>query len=299
MAKMDIANNLAKCQFRTWRDSTGKFEVEAKLIAENAGKVKLQTREGKEIEILRERLSQSDQDYVTKVLTPLPIAKTSPEEKTPPAQSGSQPAPAPSAGWPLSGSPTPGRPGSIPPAGSAPGVPGGMSPFGRPPAGLPGKIPPPTGIRPGDPVGAKSGVGRRTEMIGGSGGAPFELVGLGDPVVGFDYAVGQWAGKKALARLNPVFQRRNGPASTRVVAKEGYVVGGLEVDAPEFVSAVRIVFVRLGSDQRPNPADSYSSDWLGEPSGRPAQTIQSNGAKVIGVCGRRAAVVDAIGLVLE
>ena len=45
---------------RTWKDSTGKFSVEAKLLSIQDGQVVLKTTAGKEIKIPLERLSQED-----------------------------------------------------------------------------------------------------------------------------------------------------------------------------------------------------------------------------------------------
>jgi len=45
---------------RTWKDSTGKFSVEAKLLSIQDGQVVLKTTAGKEIKISLERLSQED-----------------------------------------------------------------------------------------------------------------------------------------------------------------------------------------------------------------------------------------------
>jgi hypothetical protein len=51
-------------------------------------------------------------------------------------------------------------------------------------------------------------------------------------------------------------------------------------------------------DGRLDPKDSYTSDWLGRPSGREPKVVGGKGQAVVGVHGRRGAVIDAIGLVL-
>jgi hypothetical protein len=83
------------------------------------------------------------------------------------------------------------------------------------------------------------------------------------------------------------------------MAREGYVVGGLVVDAKEFVFALKVIFVRQKPDGTIDPKDSYQSDWIGSPSGGPTKTLDAKGAKVIGIHGRRTAVIGAIGLVTE
>ena len=88
-------------------------------------------------------------------------------------------------------------------------------------------------------------------------------------------------------------------AAGQEIAREGYAVAGLEVDARDFVYAVRVIYMRQGPDGRLAPKDTYKSEWLGRPQGAAPRTLASDGSKVIGVCGRGAAVLDAIGLVLE
>ena len=49
---------------RTWRDSSGRFEIEATFAGFSAGKVVLQKKDGKRIAVPLERLSKEDQAYV-------------------------------------------------------------------------------------------------------------------------------------------------------------------------------------------------------------------------------------------
>lgn len=49
---------------REWKDATGKFSVEAKLLSIQDGQVVLKTTAGKEIKIALERLSQEDRQFV-------------------------------------------------------------------------------------------------------------------------------------------------------------------------------------------------------------------------------------------
>lgn len=144
-------------------------------------------------------------------------------------------------------------------------------------------------------------LGEETELLGGSGGGPFRSVSSsGQPVVGFSYSIGSWSGEPALSRLEPLYDRTStrgflGPES----AREDYALGALEVDAAKYVNAIRPVFMRIGPDGRLDSTDSYKGEWAGTPTGRPVRTLDGHGAKVIGIVGRRAAVLDAVGLVLE
>jgi len=83
------------------------------------------------------------------------------------------------------------------------------------------------------------------------------------------------------------------------MAKEGYAVGGMKIDAPKYVSAVQVVFYLLKDNGQLDPNDSYTSDWLGTPSGKEVPVIEGAGKQVIGIHGRRGAVLDALGLVFE
>src|SRR5688500_3863783 len=50
---------------RTWKDATGKFEVQATLVRVADGKAYLRRTDGREIAVPVEKLSQADRDYLT------------------------------------------------------------------------------------------------------------------------------------------------------------------------------------------------------------------------------------------
>jgi hypothetical protein len=157
----------------------------------------------------------------------------------------------------------------------------------------------PFGI-PGTAAPAITDHGVTTELLGGAGGTLFRFTSpTGEPVLGIRYTIGTWAGKQRVGRVQPVFQRDDTDGPDVLMARDGYAVGGLEVDASEFVDALALVCVRLTPAGGVDPADSYTSDWIGEPSGRPPRTLTGNGRKVIGIYGRGAAILDAVGLILE
>jgi hypothetical protein len=70
------------------------------------------------------------------------------------------------------------------------------------------------------------------------------------------------------------------------------------VHADDLVRAVRVVFVRQQSDGSLDKTDFYLSDWIGEPADTARRTLGNGTTPVLGVCGRRGALIDAIGLVL-
>ncbi|HEX5106760.1 MAG TPA: hypothetical protein VFV87_23230 [Pirellulaceae bacterium] len=143
-------------------------------------------------------------------------------------------------------------------------------------------------------------VGRDTSSGGGKGGSPFRAVSPGgEPLVGLAWSSGNWGGNKLVGRLEPLFNATKPSGfQNSVVAKEGYVVGGMSVEGTDFVRAIQLVFVRVNDDGTLDPADSYASDWIGHPAGQPIEAIDSRGGRVIGIHGRRAAILDAVGLVL-
>lgn len=145
-----------------------------------------------------------------------------------------------------------------------------------------------------------SASGEDTPLAGGKGGVPFRTRDAeGRIVLGFRIAVGSWAGKPALRTLEPLYARSTAVRDGEVLARDGYAVGGLNVATGAYVQGVQVIFMRVKSDGRLDAADSYASEWLGEQSQQPATMLDGGGAPVLGIHGRRAAVVDAVGLVLK
>ncbi|MFG0332805.1 MAG: jacalin-like lectin, partial [Maioricimonas sp. JB049] len=54
--------------------------------------------------------------------------------------------------------------------------------------------------------------------------------------------------------------------------------------------------MRIGADGRLDPADSYASDWIGQPAANPTR-LQQEGLSIVGFYGRGGAVLDALGVV--
>ena len=82
----------------------------------------------------------------------------------------------------------------------------------------------------------------------------------------------------------------------RILAKEGYAVGGMLVRFGQTVDAVRIVFMRITGD-RLDKTDHYLSPWIGGDFGLGPELIGGDGRPVVGVYGRQGNTVDAIGVV--
>ena len=127
----------------------------------------------------------------------------------------------------------------------------------------------------------------------------FRFVGRNqEPLLGFRYRVGRWGNEQAVALNLALFDRSPARGPDVLVAKEGYAIGGMNVDAQSLVNALQIIFMRLKPDGSLDPSDSYTSSWIGVRSGRPTKTLGGTGAPVIGIYGRRALLLDAVGLVV-
>lgn len=149
------------------------------------------------------------------------------------------------------------------------------------------------------PPGKPSGTPRDTQLAGGSGGFPFRMVSReNEHLVGFSYHLGQWAGKQSVSINQAIFDPRRRPIPNTLMAKPGYAVGALAVDSSEFVNALCITFMRIKPDGTLDPSDTYNSPVIGTASGQTTTKLGGTGAPVVGIHGRRGAILDAVGLVI-
>jgi hypothetical protein len=122
------------------------------------------------------------------------------------------------------------------------------------------------------------------------------------PLLGVEFRLGEFGGEKCLGDIVPVFALADPskiPQGQRIVAKAGYAVSGAEVRSNRYVDSIKLHFRRLRPDGTLDPADSYTSDWFGEPGtqGR-IITLGNEGPRVIGIYLRAGLVVDGFALVL-
>ena len=145
-----------------------------------------------------------------------------------------------------------------------------------------------------------------TEFAGGRGGGlHYSFDRNGRPAIGLAYTVDNHAGQSVLGTLEALFDdqpvRRHhfGNVMQVVRAKEGYVVGGLEVDAEEFVNAVRVTFVKR-TEQGLDLSDTYQSEWLGTPTaGREPRKLAGAGEEVVGVAAHQGLILDSVALLYK
>lgn len=158
--------------------------------------------------------------------------------------------------------------------------------------------PPPAAAR--TPPSATANLGEDTPFAGtAAGGWTARTVDPDSkPLLGVEYSLGEWAGEKCLRSLKPLFQRPEA-AGISLVAKDGYAVGGMNVQSKNDVDAVQLVFMKLGSDGKLDPADRYESDWVGYPTGGASKSLGGDGRRVIGLNCRQGAILDGVALVLD
>jgi hypothetical protein len=146
-----------------------------------------------------------------------------------------------------------------------------------------------------------------TDVVGGRGGGEQSFCDpQGRPLVGLAYALDdRWDRQgTVIGALQPIFDPQSpavdwrGEALTAVTGREGYVVGGLWVDAGEYVNAVKIIFVRRNGETL-DLTDSYDSEWLGTPRGEEPRKLAGDGPNVIGLHCKQGLVLDGIGLVVR
>jgi hypothetical protein len=81
------------------------------------------------------------------------------------------------------------------------------------------------------------------------------------------------------------------------VAKDGYAVGAVRTHTGLSVDGFDMVFMRIQGD-RLDSSDQYVSPWLGDENGGSPRNASTNGKLVVGVQGRAAKKLDALGLIV-
>jgi hypothetical protein len=158
-------------------------------------------------------------------------------------------------------------------------------------------------------VNANANVGEDTDFVGHTEGL-LPALRYADParrpVLGVLYRAGQGEPDKGqivkcLVHLTPAYDARQPRFGQEAVfAKPGYAVGALNVKTKKIVTAVQVVFMKQKPDGTLDPADQYTSKWLGHPEeGDQDGKVSGDGRKVIGMHLKHFGVVHAVALVLE
>jgi hypothetical protein len=155
------------------------------------------------------------------------------------------------------------------------------------------------------PVDPQLSAGSNTPMVGAMGGGPFRKVGQGDrPLLGIAYSLGEWGRQGCLRTVDPLYGTGDdvytvGRKSGTVVARRGYAVAGVVVQADDTnVLAFAVVFMAR-RDGHLVTTDQYTSDWVGFPTGDDgALRLGCDGRAVLGLTGRQGMNLAALGLVV-
>jgi hypothetical protein len=161
------------------------------------------------------------------------------------------------------------------------------------------------GVRGDDQERGGAQIGQDTLLAGGVsvfGGSPFRKVaGDGRPVRGISYTTGRWGNNDSLRQVDPVYDPMAdaGQAEGIVMARDGYAVGGLQIDVDDTNAVALAVVFMAYRDGHLVPNDRYVSDWVGHPENRQAsRSLGGDGRTVVGLCGRQGMNLNAVGLVM-
>ncbi len=175
----------------------------------------------------------------------------------------------------------------------------------------------PSPPRNGDRERSKSGVidakPTRTPQVGGTGGAPFEdIPATRSMLVGFRYTT-FYHGKALCVKSVQAIYRSKGqlvessvfgkpsPAASKIIAKEGYAIGGLVTQpnkGAHRVDGFKVIFMRTNAESL-DPHDSYESAWIGGRVDLPETKLGGDGRPIIGIFGACWDDLDSLGLVQE
>lgn len=155
--------------------------------------------------------------------------------------------------------------------------------------------------RPSPPEGAVV----KSFYVGGKGGGPFE--DCPNPrkfLRGIRYSVGP---QGHLDGLQPLYSGTTGESEgprmgtgrsdQDLIAKPGYVVGGMVARGIDRLYSVKLIFMRV-SGARLVVADRYESGWVGTRPGGEEVTLGGDGTPVLGMFGRCGMTIDGGGLFL-
>jgi hypothetical protein len=120
----------------------------------------------------------------------------------------------------------------------------------------------------------------------------------GSIMVGMEVTYAPFFTHYVIKSVRPIYQgpggeRYDGPVCgiptgvrARVVAKEGFAIGGAAIKAGMGIDAMQLTFMEIGADGL-NPNKTYLSKWLGGYGGADAKMFVNDGRPILGVAGMR------------
>lgn len=140
-----------------------------------------------------------------------------------------------------------------------------------------------------------------TNRVGEDRGAAFAHFHTGTrPLLGVSFGTKEWFGRERIADdLRGVFtEGEAGEAANRFVARPGYAVSALEVQADDYINALRVEFAPFDGG-RLAMEDRYWSEWGGshDPARRTTR-LDSGSALVVGFRGAGGMVLNSLSLLV-
>jgi len=140
------------------------------------------------------------------------------------------------------------------------------------------------------------------------GGDYRDLAPLGGLLVGFDYAIEKTNGIK-LATIAPLYMLPNGAKkvgephgeatiSDRLEARPGYAVGAVRVHGNALVRGFQVTFMKIKGPAL-DPADSYTSDWIGGGNKEIGKLLDGGGQPFGGLYGKSDKLVNSLGFFVK
>ncbi len=117
-------------------------------------------------------------------------------------------------------------------------------------------------------------------------------------MVGMEVTYAPFFNHDIIKSVRPIYQkpdgtRYDGPVcgtptgvGERVVAKEGYAIGGAAIKSGMGIDGMQLTFMEIGTDGL-NRNKSYLSKWLGLNGGSGAKTYVNDGRPIVGIAGMR------------
>ncbi|MDB5328559.1 MAG: hypothetical protein JWM57_4128 [Phycisphaerales bacterium] len=144
----------------------------------------------------------------------------------------------------------------------------------------------------------------KTKSTPSRGGGDFIRINAeGKSVIGFSVTHGSWGGQKVLRMIQPLYEKPEASkakdAPQVVLAKDGYALGGLWVNADDTnVIAIRPIFMKKNATNL-DIKSAYVGPWIGTLSGPSRVRFGGTGQFVTGIFGRQGLNTAAIGLVIQ
>jgi len=120
----------------------------------------------------------------------------------------------------------------------------------------------------------------------------------GSIMVGVEVTYAPFFDHNIIKSVRPIYQRPDGKrydgpvcgnptgVGVRVVATEGYAIGGAAIRAGMGIDGMQLTFMQIGANGL-NPNKTYLSKWLGGYGGADAKTFVNDGRPIIGIAGMR------------